>query len=130
MIMERFRRVPTPVLAVGDAVAVALFAVLGLLTHERGLTMEALARNIVPIVGGWVLAAAALRIYSRPGLVRLLAAWFVGVTVGVAVRAAFLARDIDEGLVVFLGVTLAVTGTLLFLWRGAVWLLAARRREG
>lgn len=53
----------------------------------------------------------------------------MGITVGVAVRAAFLARDLDEGLLVFLGVTLAITGTFLFLWRGAVWLILSRQRD-
>lgn len=109
--------------------AVALFAVLGFLTHERGLTLEGLARNIVPIVGGWALAAAALRVYSRPGLIRIVGAWFLGITVGVAVRAAFLARDVDEALLLFLGVTLAVTGTFLLLWRGALWLTLSRRAD-
>jgi hypothetical protein len=128
--LERFRRIPTPILALGDAAAVALFAVLGLLTHERGITVDGLLRNAVPIVGGWALAAAALRVYSRPTPVRLVGAWLVGITVGVAVRALLLERDVDEDQFVFLGVTVAVTGGLLLAWRALAWVtVRARDRD-
>lgn len=130
MTLDPFRRAATPLLAIGDALAVALFAVLGLLTHERGITLDGVLRNAVPILGGWVLAAAALRIYSRPTVIRLVGAWLVGITVGVAVRALLLEREIDEAQFVFLGVTLAVTGGLLLAWRTMAWvILRARDRD-
>lgn len=104
-------------LPLGDAIAISLFAVLGLLRHEAGFTAEALFRTAVPLLLGWFAAALVLESYRRPELWRVALTWLLGITLGVAIRAFLLERSFS---VVFWLVTLGVTGALLGLWRGAV----------
>lgn len=104
-------------LPIGDAASIALFAVLGQLRHETGLTAEVLLRTAVPLLLGWFGAALVLETYRRPDLWRLALTWLLGVTLGVAIRAFLLERSFP---VVFWLVALGVTGALLALWRAAV----------
>ncbi|MFL5799872.1 MAG: DUF3054 domain-containing protein [Actinomycetota bacterium] len=114
-------------LAVGDAVAVALFAPLGLLSHDEGVTLSGLARNAGPVTIGFLAAALVVGAYRRPGLGTLFPAWALGVTAGVLARAAILGHGYGAKTFTFLAVTLAVTLVLLLVWRSAA-ALAARRR--
>jgi hypothetical protein len=111
-------------LAVGDAVAVASFAPLGLLSHDEGITAAGLARNALPVTIGFLAAAALLGTYRRPGGRTLVPAWALGVTAGVLVRAAILGHGYGAKTFTFLAVTLVVTGLLLLAWRGATALIA------
>jgi len=114
-------------LALGDAVAVALFAPLGLLSHDEGVTLSGLARNAGPVTVGFLAAALVVGSYRRPGLGSLLPAWALGVTAGVLARATILGHGYGRTTFTFLAVTLAVTLVLLLAWRG-VAALATRRR--
>jgi hypothetical protein len=114
------RNVPPVVLAVGDGLVLVLWAVLGLMHHEEGVTFAGLLRNAGPILVGWFAAALALRTYARPGFLRFLATWAIGITVGVLLRSLILTKPWNGDEFTFLGVTLAVTLALLLLWRGIV----------
>lgn len=82
---------PSPRLAaLADAVAIVVFAVIGNVSHHGDVSARGLARDAVPLLGGWLGAGVLFELYRRPTLARLAATWIVGVTAGVAVRAAAL----------------------------------------
>lgn len=109
-----------------DAVSLVAFACVGLLSHGHAPTPAALARDALPLLGGWFTAATALRAYRRPTARRLLATWALGVPLGVLARALVLGRDLDGRQVAFLLTTLALT--LVFVASGRALLRLASRR--
>src|SRR5688572_3617237 len=106
-------------IALGDAAAVALSAVVGLANHREGITAGGLARNTLPILGAWL----ALAPFPSPAPTRGPASgrcsWALAVPIGVAIRAALLHWAADGSRVTFGIVTLAVTLAFLAAWRGA-----------
>lgn len=104
---------PARTVAVVDAAALVVFACVGLLSHGHGLTAGGLARDGLPLLAGWFAVALALGAYRRPTRGRLVAAWAVGVPLGVLLRALVLGRELDGGQAAFLATTLAFTGLLL-----------------
>ena len=111
-------RPPAKILAIGDAVALLLFAVIGLLSHDRGVTASGLVRDALPVLAGWFLAAAIFAVYRRPSRTRFVAAWAVGVTGAVFVRGLALHRHVlGSRYLTFLVVTLGVSLVLLIAWR-------------
>ena len=94
-----------------DAVALVVFVAVGVATH--GASGGAFVRDVLCILGGWYAAALALRLYRRGGWRRLAATWLLGVTAGIAVRAAFVGHFAVD----FYAVALAFT---------ALFVLAAR----
>lgn len=115
------RDVPPVVLAVGDGAVLVLWSILGLAHHVEGITFGGILRNAGPIMLGWYAAALLLRTYARPGSLRFLATWALGVSVGVVLRALFLGRVWNADEFAFFGVTLGVTLALLAIWRGLVF---------
>ncbi len=115
---------------IADASALVVFAVVGLLSHHGTVTATGLARDALPLLGGWFAAALAFRLYVRPSAARLLATWATGITAGVLVRALILGRKLNGHEAAFLGV--ALTFTLLFVaaGRAVVALTALKRRTG
>jgi hypothetical protein len=99
--------------AVSDAAAILLFAVIGVLSHDHGLTFVHVLRDAGPIGGGWFVAALLLGAYRRPGWRTLLPTWALGVTAGVLVRAGILGRAIDGHQAAFLVTTLIVVLVLV-----------------
>lgn len=114
-------------LLVGDAIAIAMFAVIGLASHDEGITAGGIARNALPILAAWFVVAAFARTYSRPGLRTLLITWVIAVPVGVAIRAIVLSRPADGSQIVFGIVTMTVTLVLLLGWRAIEAMVSARR---
>ena len=107
------RLFPPPRLAVAcDTAAIVVFAVIGNLSHRGGVSVGGLARDVLPILGCWLVAGALFGLYRRPTLGRLAATWLVGVTAGVAIRAAVLQHTKAGKEAAFLAV--ALTFTLLF----------------
>ncbi|HKT44953.1 MAG TPA: DUF3054 family protein [Gaiellaceae bacterium] len=106
------------VVVVGDAVALVVFVAVGVATH--GASAGAFGRDVACIVGGWFAAALALRLYRRGGWRRLVATWLLGVTAGIAVRAAVVGHFAVD----FYAVALAFTALFLLGAR----LLTARLR--
>ena len=86
-----------------DAIALVLFAVIGLTSHHRGLGLHGLARDALPVLLGWFVVAAVVGRYRRPPWPLFLATWIVGVSAGVFVRGLVLHRHV-------LGVPLIVFG--------------------
>jgi hypothetical protein len=117
------------VLAVGDAAAIVLFAVIGLANHREGIRAGGLARNTLPILGAWFALTPIVGTYSRPGLRTLLRTWALAVPIGVAVRAIALHRTADGSQAAFGVVTLIVTLGLLLAWRGVAAVIAPRRQS-
>jgi Protein of unknown function (DUF3054) len=111
------RTLPAWSLAVGDLAAIVLFAVVGLLNHDEGITAAGIARNTLPILGVWFAIAPFTSVYRRPEFATLLRTWAIAVPAGVAIRAIALHRSADEHQVAFGIVTLIVTGLFLFGWR-------------
>lgn len=103
---------PARLAAPADAVAIVVFAVVGLLSHHGDVSGRGLARDALPLLGGWFAAAVLFRLYARPEIRRLGATWLLGITVGVAVRAAILGHTHAGKEAAFLGVALGFT--LLF----------------
>ena len=113
-------------LVAGDLVALALFATIGLLSHHGEVSATGYARDLLPIAGGWLAAAAAFGTYRRRSPARLLAAWAAGIPVGIAVRALVLDRGFGGGEAAFLGVALAFTLLFVALVRTALALAPVR----
>ena len=76
------------------------------------MSVRGLARDVLPLLGGWLGAGLVFGLYRRPALWRLLATWLVGVTAGVVVRAAILSHTDVGKEASFLAVALVFT--LLF----------------
>lgn len=117
---------PPLLLVASDAVAIALFAVIGVLSHDHGLTFVRFLRDAGPVGGGWFVGAALFGAYRRPGWRTLLPTWLVGVTGGVLVRAGILGRAVDGKQAAFLVTTLIFSLLLVLGLRLLRWLVAAR----
>ncbi len=105
-------------LALGDAVALTSVAVLGLLSHDEGVTVTGVARNAGPILLGWFGAAAVTGTYRRPSVRTAVSTWAVGVPAGVVVRTLILRHGFGRSFLSFSGVTMVVTLGLVLSWRG------------
>jgi hypothetical protein len=92
--------------AIADAIALAAFVAIGVLTHDSSVT--ALVRDLLVFLGCWFAVALAIRLYARPSWTRLLATWLTGITAAVLIRAAFVGHWAGD----FYGIALAFT--LLF----------------
>jgi hypothetical protein len=107
------RLFPPPRLAIAcDTAAIVVFAVIGNLSHHGEVSVRSLARDVLPLLGGWLAAGLAFGLYRQPALWRFFATWFVGVTAGVVVRAAILRHTEVGKEASFL--TVALVFTLLF----------------
>jgi hypothetical protein len=117
----------TGVLIAGDAAALLLFAVIGLLSHHRGIGIHGLVRDGVPVLGGWFVAAALLGTYRRRSRRVFLATWAGGITGGTVVRGIVLHRHVFGGrYLTFIAVTLVVSLLLLLAWRAPAAILLRR----
>ena len=103
---------PPRVLALVDADALVLFALVGLASHTGGISAGALARDALPLLAGWFAAALVFGTYRARSLRTLLLTWIVGVPLGVLLRALVLGRALDGREAEFLVVSLVFT--LLF----------------
>jgi hypothetical protein len=113
--------------AASDAAAIVLFAVVGLLSHHGSVAGSGLARDALPLLGGWFSAALLLGLYTRPGPLRLVATWLCGITAGVALRAVLLGHTQAGKEAAFLAVALAFT--LLFVLGGRLLTASVRPRR-
>ena len=119
--------VPGSALALVDAVAIAVFAVIGIVSHTGGVSATALAEDVLPLLAGWFAAAAALGLYARHSTRALLATWAIGIPLGVAVRAAVLGRLDEPRQLAFLATTLVLTAAFVVLARSGLGALGRRR---
>ena len=110
--MRRLLAVSPPLAAGADAAAIVVFTLIGLLSHQGGVSGRGLARDLLPLLGGWFAVALLVRLYTRPSLWRLVATWLLGITGGVVLRAAILHHTAAGKEAAFLVVALVLT--LLF----------------
>jgi len=95
-----------------DALAIVVFATIGLISHHHGISFRGYARDAAPVLGGWFVAAMVFRLYVRPSAKALIGTWAVGVTAGVLVRALALGRALNGKEATFL--TVALISNLVF----------------
>jgi hypothetical protein len=117
----------TGVLIAGDAVALLLFAVIGLISHDKAIGIDELARDALPVLGGWFVAAALLGTYRRRSRRAFLETWAGGIIAGTVVRGIVLHRHVFGGrYLTFIVVTLVVSLLLLLTWRALAAILLRR----
>lgn len=121
---------PSRLAVLADATAIVVFAIVGLLSHHGGVSGRGLARDALPLLGGWLVAALLVRLYVRPAWGRLAATWLLGITAGVAVRAAILGHTHPGREAPFLGVALGFTLLFSLAARGLVSRSFPRSRPG
>jgi DUF3054 family protein len=120
---------PVPALVAADLLALVLFVVVGIRSHHEGSAASIFLRNAIPLVGSWVLVAALLGTYRRPGFGTLARTWIVAVPIGLVVRSVWVGSPSEIApFLTFLGVGLAFT--LLFLLAGRGLVAAVARRTG
>jgi hypothetical protein len=109
----------------GDLACFFVFAVLGLRSHEDGITLDGLLRATVPFQIGWlasVLFIAPRRSAASDGVGGLLRVWVPAWIVGLVLRSIVFGRAFAP---TFALVSLLVNGLLLLAWR-----IVARRLIG
>lgn len=111
--------------AVADAVALAVFVLVGIRSHHEIGALDLFLRNAVPLEVMWFAVAAASGSYRRPGLRTLLYTWIVAVPAGLVVRSLWVGSPSGGRMLTFLGIGLAFT--LLFLLAGRAAAGVARR---
>ena len=110
-----------------DAVALVVFATIGLLAHHKGISATGYARGALPLLAGWLAAGLVLGLYGRPSATRLVATWLVGISLGVGIRALALGV-LDGEQATFLGVALAFTLFFVVVGRLALSLVPDQAR--
>jgi hypothetical protein len=111
-----------------DLVALPLFVVVGMGSHDRDGQLAVFARNAIPIEVAWLAVALIVRTYRPPSLGRMLGTWIIAVPVGLVIRTAIAGSFGDPDILVFFGVAMAFT--LLFLGVGRAIALALGRLWG
>jgi Protein of unknown function (DUF3054) len=120
-------RPPPRLAAASDTAAILLFVTIGLLSHRRGLGPSGYARDALPFLGSWFVAALVCGLYARPGFWRLPSTWAIAVPAAVLVRALVLGRRFGGSEAAFLAVSLVTIGILVLGLRAALRLRLARR---
>jgi DUF3054 family protein len=106
-------------LALLDAAAIVVFAIVGMLSHDRGLSASGFARDALPLLAGWFVVALLVGTYRRRSRRTLLVAWAIGIPLGVLLRAVVLGRALDRHQLAFLLTTLLFTLLLVLALRVA-----------
>jgi hypothetical protein len=99
----------------GDLACFVVFAVLGLRSHEDGITLEGIVRAALPFQAGWLLINALLGKHVSPTQSRqVLRLWVPAWALGLILRTLLFDRSLAA---TFAIVSLLVNGVLLMLWR-------------
>lgn len=103
------------VLIAGDLVAMLLFALVGIASHEKDISLTIFARSFLPFAAAWLSLGALLGAFGteRPSL-RLLAVYLVCGVSALAARAVIFDRELLNA---FFVIALVGNGLLLFAWR-------------
>jgi hypothetical protein len=105
-------------LAVAGTVAVVVFATIGQLSHDGGVSLTGYAADLLPLLGAWLVVAYVTR--------RFLPTWLIGVTLGVAIRMVVLGHYHWNQLS-FLAVALVFVGAVAWATRGSLRTWTGRR---
>ncbi len=115
-------------LLAGDLVCFVLFALLGLRSHEDGITLGGLLRAGVPFQAGWLIAGFVPIFHERRSAHRrtgVLRRWAPAWVIGLGLRTLLFDRSFEASFAV---VALIANGVLLLLWRCVVVRLLYRER--
>jgi hypothetical protein len=117
---------PAWALAIGDMATFVVFAVIGLVNHDEGVTWAGIVRNVIPITIAWFAFAFFLDTYRDPSTRTLVRTWSLAIPAGVIARAIALKRDADGSQLAF-GIVAALTTLILLLaWRRVAALISKR----
>lgn len=117
---------PARSLIASDALAILVFITIGLVSHHGDVSATGYARDGVPFLGCWFVAARLFRLYRSDGKVRLLLTWAVAVPLAVLIRALILGRSLNGKEAAFLTVSLVTIGALVVAFRLALARLPRR----
>jgi hypothetical protein len=112
----------TRAIVFGDLLALIAFAILGLASHEHGVTLAALARTFIPFAICWLAVAGALGLLrpdgeGKPPLGLLfVAAYLIAGVAALVGRSAIFDRTLVSA---FFVIALVGNGLFLFAWRYA-----------
>jgi len=103
------------ILVVGDLAAFFLFALVGIASHEKNISLAIFARSFLPLAVSWLTLGAALGAFRlrRPSL-RLLALYLVCGVLALVARSVIFDRELLNA---FFAIALAGNGIMLFTWR-------------
>jgi hypothetical protein len=122
--------ISTRAIIAGDLAALLAFALLGLASHEDGVTVAALARTFLPFAISWLAIGALAGAFRRDSAGRPLVGWrFLAVylpaaTVALLSRAVVFDRSLFSA---FFVIALVGNGLFLLAWRFAARIVIARR---
>lgn len=115
-------------LLAGDLACFLLFAVLGLRSHEDGITVAGVLRAALPFQAGWVLVTLlGKQSASATDSRRVTRLWVPAWAIGLILRTLLFDRSFA---VTFAIVALLVNGVLLMAWRSVLAPLVLRRDKG
>jgi len=121
-------RRPTALLAASDALAIVVFATVGLISHDHTLGATGYARDALPILLAWFAVALPLRLYATQQWWRLVTTWAIAVPAAILVRALILGRSLDGREATFLCVALASTLVFVAVGRSLIALTPPAER--
>lgn len=111
------------IVALFDALALIVFSVIGIFSHNRSLDLAAFLRNAIPLIVVWFVMAPIVGTYQPPSWRKLWIAWVICVPLGIVLRTVILGHPKGSEFFSFLGVSMIATSLLLggFRW-AARWL--------
>jgi hypothetical protein len=112
---------------IGDLVCFLVFAVLGLRSHEDGITAGGILRAAVPFQTGWLVVSLLMRRrspVSSSDAQTVVQTWVPAWAIGLVLRTAIFDRSFAP---TFAVVSLLVNAVLLLLWRAVFAPLLLRR---
>ena len=116
-------------LLAGDMACFLVFALLGLRSHEDGITVAGVLRAAVPFQAGWLLVTLLSGKPNAPATDsrRVTRLWVPAWAIGLILRTLLFDRSFA---VTFAIVALLVNGVLLMVWRGVLAPLVLRTGKG
>jgi hypothetical protein len=119
---EQSSLLPLAVLAAGDAVAILVFAAVGVLSHHEQFTAGKLVITAIPFLLGWFLVAPLVGAFkydviNRVGrmAVRTLLAWLPAWAIALTLRGLLFEHAVPE--LAFMIVALISNALFLLIWR-------------
>jgi hypothetical protein len=113
---------------IGDLICFLVFAVLGLRSHEDGITAGGILRAAVPFQTGWLVVSLLMRRHRSPvsssDAQTVVQTWVPAWAIGLVLRTAIFDRSFAP---TFAVVSLLVNAVLLLLWRAVFAPLLLRR---
>ena len=123
---------PNPTFIGGDAVAITLFVLLGLSSHE-GIDLTGWARNAVPLTISWLVVGSALGVFRRenasnltPIIQRVAIAWPIAAVIGLVARYLVVGHGLEFSFII---VTIFTNLVILLAWRTAYAVVLRNKRQ-